>query len=81
VAELVGRSPAACRQLARRARLSVRSGSSGTGVSPPEPRRNAAADLAEQFISVCEGGDLSGLIGLLDPDVAGLATAAAGPGY
>jgi RNA polymerase sigma-70 factor, ECF subfamily len=74
VAELTGRSPAACRQLARRARLSIRSGSFGTGVSPPEPRRNAAADLAEQFISVCEGGDLSGLIGLLDPGVAGLAT-------
>ena len=74
VAELVGRSPAACRQLARRARLSIRSGSFSTGVSPPEPRRTAAADLAERFISVCEGGDLSGLIGLLDPGVAGLAT-------
>ena len=74
VAELVGRTPAACRQLARRARLSIRSGSSGTGVSPPASRGRAAADLAERFISVCEGGDLGGLIGLLDPDVAGLAT-------
>ena len=74
MAELVGRSPAACRQLARRARLSIRSGSSGTGVSPPASRGRAAADLAERFISVCEGGDLGGLIGLLDPDVAGLAT-------
>ena len=43
VAELVGRTPAACRQLARRARLSIRSGSSGSGVSPPESRGRAAA--------------------------------------
>jgi RNA polymerase sigma-70 factor, ECF subfamily len=52
VAELVGRTPAACRQLARRARLSIRSGSFRTGVSPPESRGRAAADLAERFISV-----------------------------
>ena len=63
VAELVGRSPAACRQLARRARLSIRSGSSGSGVPPPPSRGQVAADLAERFISVCQGGDLSGLIG------------------
>lgn len=73
VAELAGRTPAACRQLARRARLSIRSGSFGSGVSPPEPGGRAAADLAERFISVCEGGDLKGLMDLLDPDVAGLA--------
>jgi RNA polymerase sigma-70 factor (ECF subfamily) len=74
VAELAGRTPAACRQLARRARLSIGSGSPGTGVSPPGSRGRAAADLAQRFISVCEGGDLRGLIDLLDPDVAGLAT-------
>jgi len=74
VAELVGRSPAACRQLARRARLSIRSGPFPSGVSVPPSRGKATADLAERFISVCEGGDLSGLIGLLDPGVAGLAT-------
>ena len=33
-----------------------------------------AADMAERFIAVCEGGDLRGLIDLLDPGVAGLAT-------
>jgi RNA polymerase sigma-70 factor (ECF subfamily) len=74
VAELAGRTPAACRQLARRARLSIRSGSPGAGVSPPGSRERAAADLAQRFISVCEGGDLAGLIDLLDPGVAGLAT-------
>jgi len=73
VAELVGRTPAACRQLARRARLSIRSGSFGVGVPAPEPRGREVADLAERFIFACEGGDLNELIGLLDPDVAGLA--------
>jgi RNA polymerase sigma-70 factor, ECF subfamily len=71
VAELVGRTPAACRQLARRARLSIRTGSFNTGMPPAKSRGRVAADLAERFISVCEGGDLRGL---LDPEVAGLAT-------
>jgi RNA polymerase sigma-70 factor (ECF subfamily) len=74
VAELVGRTPAACRQLARRARLSIRTGSLDAGVPSAPSRGRAAADLADRFISVCEGGDLQGLIDLLDPDVAGLAT-------
>jgi RNA polymerase sigma-70 factor (ECF subfamily) len=71
VAGLVGRTPAACRQLACRARLSV-----GTGVSPAElagawPGGIRAAGLAERFIAVCDGGDVHGLIGLLDPGAAG----------
>ena len=74
VAELAGRTPAACRQLARRARLSIRAGSYHPGVPPAGSQGQVAADLAERFISVCEGGDLRGLIDLLDPDVAGLAT-------
>ncbi|HEX5296910.1 MAG TPA: sigma-70 family RNA polymerase sigma factor [Streptosporangiaceae bacterium] len=74
VAELVGRTPAACRQLARRARLSIRAGSFHAGVPSSGPQGRVAADLAERFVSVCEGGDLRGLIDLLDPDVAGLAT-------
>jgi RNA polymerase sigma-70 factor (ECF subfamily) len=72
VAGLVGRTPAACRQLARRARLSV-----GTGLSHAEltgawqPGSTAAASLAERFIAVCDGDDVHGLIGLLDPEAAG----------
>jgi RNA polymerase sigma-70 factor, ECF subfamily len=76
-AELVGRTPAACRQLARRARLSIRADSPGSPSAAARaagPRPRAAADLAERFIAVCDGGDVQGLIGLLDPDVAGLAT-------
>jgi len=73
VAELVGRTPAGCRQLARRARVSIRSGSIGPEVRPAGSRPGEAADLAERFIAACEGGDVQGLVGLLDPEVAGLA--------
>lgn len=71
VAGLVGRSPAACRQLARRARLSVGSGASRAELAAVWQRSSEAAGLAERFIAVCEGGDVHGLIGLLDPDAAG----------
>jgi RNA polymerase sigma-70 factor, ECF subfamily len=71
VAGLVGRTPAACRQLARRARLSVGTGSSHAELALAFSASTSAAGLAERFIAVCEGGDVHGLIGLLDPDAAG----------
>jgi RNA polymerase sigma-70 factor (ECF subfamily) len=71
VAGLVGRTPAACRQLARRARLSVGAGSSRAELAGAWSGKADAADLTERFIAVCEGGDVHGLIGLLDPDAAG----------
>jgi RNA polymerase sigma-70 factor (ECF subfamily) len=68
VGEVVGRSPAACRQLARRARLAIRSESQPA-------RTNVEADghrlLAERFIAACAGGDLAAVVALLDPEVAG----------
>ena len=70
VAGLVGRTPAACRQLARRARLSVGTGSSYAELAGPCSGSTKAVGLAERFIAVCEGGDVHGLIGLLDPEVA-----------
>jgi RNA polymerase sigma-70 factor, ECF subfamily len=70
VAGLVGRTPAACRQLARRARLSVGTGSSAAELAAAWPGSTTAAGLAERFIAVCEGGDVDGLIGLLDPEAA-----------
>jgi RNA polymerase sigma-70 factor, ECF subfamily len=73
VAELVGRSSAACRQLARRARLRVGTAPSGAELAGQRPRSSGAVDLAERFIAVCEGGEVHGLIDLLDPEVAGLA--------
>jgi RNA polymerase sigma-70 factor (ECF subfamily) len=71
VAGFVGRTPAACRQLARRARLSVGAGSSRAELASAFAGSTEAAGLAERFIAVCEGGDVHGLIGLLDPEVAG----------
>jgi RNA polymerase sigma-70 factor, ECF subfamily len=70
VAGLVGRTPAACRQLARRARLSVGTGLPKTEFAGARSGNNTPAALAERFIAVCEGGDVNGLIGMLDPEVA-----------
>jgi RNA polymerase sigma-70 factor (ECF subfamily) len=68
IGEIVGRTPAACRQLASRARRTVRAEGSRTRfvVEPAEQRR-----VTEQFIAACAGGDLEGLLALLDPGVAG----------
>jgi RNA polymerase sigma-70 factor (ECF subfamily) len=71
VAGLVGRTPAACRQLARRARLSVGTGSPRAQFAEAWSRGTTATGIAERFIAVCEGGDVHGLIGLLDPEAAG----------
>jgi len=71
VADLVGRTPATCRQLARRARLSVGSGPYPAGLGDVWGAGAKAADLAERFIAVCEGADVASLVGLLDPEAAG----------
>jgi RNA polymerase sigma factor (sigma-70 family) len=64
IAPIVGRSPAAARQLASRARRRVR------GASPA-----ADTDLARQrqvvdaFLAAARGGDFEALLAVLDPDV------------
>ena len=70
VAELVGRTPAACRQLASRARRSIREGEAAEAamVDP------AARAVAERFAAACAGGDLRALLRELDPGVSGWAT-------
>jgi RNA polymerase sigma-70 factor, ECF subfamily len=70
IAEIVGRTPAACRQLAARARRTIASdvGGSRFRVESAEQRR-----VTEQFIAACTTGDLDGLLAILDPDVAGWA--------
>jgi len=62
VAEIVGRSPAACRQLASSARRRIR--------SAPAPTTPAAsqAGIVRDFKQAWEANDISALIGLLDPD-------------
>jgi RNA polymerase sigma-70 factor (ECF subfamily) len=74
VGELVGRTPTACRQLARRARLAIRAGEPPAGGPVAEPDVRARADLAHRFIAACRGGDIRELVDLLDPGVAGLAS-------
>jgi RNA polymerase sigma factor (sigma-70 family) len=75
VADVLGRSPDATRQLASRARRRVR--------GAPSPDR--AADLARQrevaaaFLAASRGGDLSALVALLDSGVTLTADAAAVP--
>ena len=68
VAEIVGRSPAACRQLASRARRRIES---ETGPARFEPDAGDQYRVAERFIAACAGGDLGALLELLDTDAVG----------
>ena len=70
IGEIVGRTPAACRQLAARARRAITAdvGRSRFQVDSAEQRL-----LTEQFIAACTTGDLDGLLAILDPDVDGWA--------
>jgi RNA polymerase sigma-70 factor, ECF subfamily len=72
VAETVGRTPAACRQLATRARRAIRE----SGPTPAAPRPDPELqDVVDSFIAACAGGDLDALARVLHPDVSGWATA------
>ncbi|MFW6691633.1 RNA polymerase sigma factor SigJ [Streptomyces sp. MAR4 CNX-425] len=64
IAEVVGRSAAAVRQLASRARRQVEDGRPRTPATEAEQR-----ELVDAFTAACQDGDLPGLIALLDPDV------------
>ncbi len=68
IGAIVGRSAASCRQLASRARRTVRDDAAG--------RRFAVEDdvhrrVAERFITACTDGDLVALLAVLDPAVDG----------
>ncbi|HET6988737.1 MAG TPA: RNA polymerase sigma factor SigJ [Kribbella sp.] len=67
VAEIVGRTPAACRQLATSARRRI---SSAQTPAPPTARR---AELIRQFKEAWEATDIATLVNLLDPDVTAVA--------
>lgn len=62
VAEIVGRTPAACRQLATSARRRIR------GSQPPAPPAAQRAVIVRDFKHAWEAKDIDALIGLLDPD-------------
>ena len=62
VAEIVGRTPAACRQLASSARRRVRS---TRAAAPPAAERTG---IVRDFKRAWEAQDIHALVGLLDPD-------------
>ncbi|MGD9695058.1 MAG: sigma-70 family RNA polymerase sigma factor [Thermoleophilia bacterium] len=70
IATAVGRTPAACRQLASRARRASRDAMSAGRfvVDPAEHRR-----VVERFVEACSTGDTDALLAVLDCDVAGQA--------
>ncbi|MEU9452190.1 sigma-70 family RNA polymerase sigma factor [Streptomyces sp. NPDC048277] len=77
IAGILGRNPAAARQLASRARRRVR-GPHGTPEAGPARQR----ELVDAFMTAARDGDFEGLLEVLDPDVvarteAGVTTGAA----
>jgi RNA polymerase sigma-70 factor (ECF subfamily) len=68
VATIVGRSPAACRQLASRARRALRA-EPAIGRFPVDVALQR--QVSERFIEASAGGDLDALVALLDPTVEG----------
>lgn len=62
VAEIVGRSPAACRQLATSARRRI-----ATAQTPPTPTAQSAS-VVRDFKEAWQAQDIQALITLLDPD-------------
>jgi RNA polymerase sigma-70 factor, ECF subfamily len=67
VAEIVGRTPAACRQLASSARRRIRASQ-----TPPTPTTEQA-DIVKDFKQAWEAKDINALIGLLDPEATAIA--------
>jgi RNA polymerase sigma-70 factor (ECF subfamily) len=76
IAEIVGRTPSACRQLASRARRAVRDEALPARfvVEPVEQRA-----VTERFIAACTNGDMDALLAVLDPEVSGEGDGAARP--
>jgi RNA polymerase sigma-70 factor (ECF subfamily) len=67
VAGIVGRTPAACRQLASSARSRIRASQ-----TPPTPATQQA-DIVKAFKQAWEAKDINALIGLLDPEATSIA--------
>jgi RNA polymerase sigma factor (sigma-70 family) len=64
IASIVGRSPAAARQLASRARRRVQ------GAGTPSPADlNRQRQVVDAFLTALRGGDFEGLLAVLDPEV------------
>ena len=64
IAAILGRSPAATRQLASRARRRVQ------GAAPaPDPDRRRQRAVVDAFLAAARDGDFDALLAVLDPDV------------
>lgn len=63
IAAILGRSPAAARQLASRARRQVQ------GYAPASSNRVQQRQTVEAFLAALRRGDIEGLVAVLDPDV------------
>jgi RNA polymerase sigma-70 factor, ECF subfamily len=63
IAEIVGRTPAACRQLASSARRRVRA------ARTPRTPTDRRAEVVREFTRAWRAQDIDALVGLLDPDV------------
>src|SRR3989441_3729479 len=68
IAPIVGRSPAAARQLASRARRRVQ------GVTAPDVDRTRQRALVGAFLAASRDGDFEALLAVLDPDEIGRAS-------
>jgi RNA polymerase sigma-70 factor (ECF subfamily) len=73
IATIVGRSPAATRQLASRARRRVK------GAPVPDADLASQRAVADAFLAAARGGDFEALLDVLDPDVVLRADAGALP--
>lgn len=65
IAPMVGRTPAAARQLASRARRRVK----GADLREPDPDLARQRDVVDAFFQAARGGDFDALVAVLDPDV------------
>jgi RNA polymerase sigma factor (sigma-70 family) len=65
IAPMVGRTPAAARQLASRARRRVQ----GADIPAPDPDRSRQRAVVDAFFSAARAGDFNNLLTLLDPEV------------
>ena len=72
IAPVLGRSPAAARQLASRGRRRAQG-----GASAPEADRERQREVVTAFLAASRGGDFSALLAILDPNVVLRADAAA----
>src|SRR5215204_2594211 len=64
IAPIVGRSPAAARQLASRARRRVQGAKTASNADLAHRR-----EIVDAFLAALRGGDFEGLLAVLDPDV------------